>query len=153
MLSSQERVGRILKVLHPEMFEDLAVTHRETLKDPKYVQIIFDSVKENFPIEDEFNCMLLFIASCYQLYEPLSFFFLPGEGVSAKLPAGVRDEMSRCLNFNNPEMVNAYKGYCDSPMKPNNNGVVKPFYKKVMTVVDLFEPFSIHKDSQYKLFA
>jgi len=154
-MSPQELLGRVTMQSDPEKARLIISQFRNTLKDPRYVQDIFNQVNEGFPDEDLDTRKLLFIGVVYQLYQPLSYLRRKEDGkASGKLPVGVRDEMQRCLQVNNPETINALKIYCEPWLKPENNGVIRPFKQKVMSVVEKFKCFSIHADdTQFNLFA
>ncbi|RZK75185.1 MAG: hypothetical protein EOO85_14235 [Pedobacter sp.] len=148
-------IGRVFSQNNPEEARSIVTQFRRTLKDPKHVQAIYESIQEGFADEPEENRKLIFIATCYQLFQPLSYLRKKEDGkASGKLPVGVRDEMQRVLQVNNPETINALKVYVEAPMLPNSNGVVRPFKQKVMSVVERFKCFSIHADdTQFNLFA
>lgn len=157
-MTQSEIIGRVLLQANPEMAREYAVKFRRTLNDPKYVQAIYDQVQSDLASESAEDRKDVFVATVYQLYQPLSFLRCKDkdkEGKAlGKLPVGVRDEMQRCIGANNPETVNAIKSFVEAPMKPESNGVVRPFKEKVMNVVEKFKCFSIHADdSQFKLFA
>lgn len=154
MLHKDVLIGRVFSQSNPEMARTIVSQFRNTLKDPKHVSSIWDNVQEAFAEEDEHNRKLIFIGVIYQLYQPLSFLRRKEDGkASGKLPLGVRDEMQRCLQVNNPETVNALKIYVEPFLKPESNGVIRPFKVKVMSVVEQFKCFSIHADDhQYNLF-
>ncbi|MDQ1139457.1 hypothetical protein [Pedobacter agri] len=153
MLSSQEIIGRVYSQSNPEEARTIVSQFRRTLKDPALVQKVFDYVEQHFSDEDLDVRKLIFIGSVYQLYQPLSFLRRKDDDkASGKLPVGVRDEMQRCLQVNNPETINALKVYVEAPMLPNSNGVVRPFKQKVMSIVERFKCYSIHKeDTQFTL--
>jgi len=153
MLSSQEIIGRVYSQSNPEEARAIVTQFRRTLKDPKFVSDIFSKVNEVFADEDYDTRKLIFIATTYQLYQPLSYLRRKNDDkASGKLPVGVRDEMQKCLQVNNPETINALKTYVEAPMLPNSNGVIRPFKQKVMSVVEKFKVFSIHADDhQYSL--
>ena len=155
MLSSQEIIGRVFSQSNPEEARTIVSQFRRTLKDPALVQKVFDYVEQHFGEETEDVRKLIFIGSVYQLYQPLSFLRRKDDDkASGKLPVGVRDEMQRCLKVNNPETINALKYYCEPQLKPESNGVIRPFKVKVMSIVEAFKPFSINKeDTQFNLFA
>lgn len=146
-------IGRVYAQNNPEQARDIVTQFRRTLLNPKYVEKIFNQIQESFSDETEENRKLIFIATCYQLFQPLSYLRKKEDGkASGKLPIGVRDEMQRMLNVNNPESINALKVYVEAPMLPNSNGVIRPFKQKVMSIVERFKCFSIHADdSQFKL--
>jgi hypothetical protein len=150
MLSPQEIIGRVYSASNPEHAKEIVTQFRRILKDPKYVPSIFDQVNESFADEDYETRKLIFIATTYQLYQPLSYLRRKNDDkVSGKLPVGVRDKMQECLGVNNPETINALKTYVEAPMLPNSNGVIRPFKQKVMSVVERFKCFSIHADDHY----
>lgn len=146
-------VGRVFAQTNPEEARVIVSQFRKTLKDPELVQKIFEFVEHNFSEETKDIRKLIFIGSVYQLYQPLSFLRRKEDDkASGKLPIGVRDEMQRCLQVNNPETINALKYYCEPFLKPESNGVTRPFKVKVMSIVEAFKPFSINKeDTQYQL--
>lgn len=149
-MSPQEILGRVTMQSDPDKARLIISQFRNTLKDPKFVQSIYDQVQEAFSGEDDENRKLIFIACTYQLYQPLSYLRRKEDGkASGKLPVGVRDEMQRVLQVNNPETINALKVYVEAPMLPNSNGVIRPFKEKVMSVVEKFKCFSIHADDHY----
>lgn len=154
MLSHQEIIGRVYSQTNPELARDIVTQFRRTLTNPKYVEQIYAQVNEFFQDESHETRKLIFIATCYQLYQPLSYLRRKSDDkASGKLPIGVRDEMQRCLQVNNPETINALKQYVESPMKPDSNGVIRPFKQKVMSIVERFKCYSVNADdSQYKLF-
>lgn len=154
MLHKDVLIGRVFSQSNPELARTIVSQFRNTLKDPRYVQDIFDQVQEGFSDEDEHNRKLIFIATVYQLYQPLSYLRRKEDDkASGKLPIGVRDEMQRVLAVNNPETINALKQYTEPTMKPESNGVIRPFKQKVMSIVEKFKCFSIHADDhQYNLF-
>lgn len=118
------------------------------LKKVKFVEQIYNTVQEVFADDTFENRRLIFIAVCYQVYQPLSYL----DQAAGKLPAGVRDEMSRCLSFVNPEMVNHYKTFTEPWLKPFNTGPERPFKTKVMSIVERFKAYSINaEDTQYSL--
>lgn len=127
--------------------------YRPVLRRTHYVQDIFNVVEDEFSNESSENRRLIFIATVYQLYQPLSFLEDKSDRrAKGKLPSGVRDEMARCLGFINSEMINHHKAYVEPYMKPDNNGVQRPFKAKVMSIVERFRCFSIHNvDTQFKL--
>ncbi|WP_443945577.1 hypothetical protein ACJVDH_00265 [Pedobacter sp. AW1-32] len=153
MLSSQEIIGRVFSQSNPDEARTIVTQFRRTLKDPALVQKVFEYVEANFSQETKDIRKLIFIGSVYQLYQPLSFLRRKDDDkASGKLPVGVRDEMQRCLQVNNPETINALKVYAEPFLKPESNGVVRPFKVKVMSIVEAFKPFSINKDdTQYQL--
>jgi hypothetical protein len=152
-MSPQEILGRVLMQTEPEKARSIVSQFRNTLKNPKYVCVIHEQVQSVFADEDQEARKLIFIAVVYQLYQPLSYLRRKEDDkASGKLPTGVRDEMQRCLGVNNPETINALKVYVESPMKPDSNGVIRPFRQKVMAVCDLFKVHSIHADdTQFQL--
>lgn len=153
MLTHSEIIGRVLSQSNPEMARSIISQFRNTLKNPKYVEEIFKAVQSEFADESDENKRLIFIATVYQLYQPLSYLRRKEDDkASGKLPIGVRDEMQKCLAFVNPEMINHHKYYVEPQMKPESNGVSRPFKSKVMSVVERFKCFSIHADdTQFKL--
>ncbi|RZJ92464.1 MAG: hypothetical protein EOO20_01780 [Chryseobacterium sp.] len=155
MLSHSEIIGRVLSQSNPEMARDIVSQFRRTLKDPALVSKIFCYIQNEFAEEESDIRRLIFIGAIYQLYQPLSFLRRKEDDkASGKLPIGVRDEMQKCLEFVNPEMVSHFKSYIEPAMKPDSNGVVRPMKVKVMRVVEAFKPFSINKeDTQYQLFS
>lgn len=149
-MSPQEILGRVTMQSDPEKARLVISQFRNTLKDPRHVEQIFVQVQDAFSDETEDNRKLLFIGIVYQLYQPLSYLRRKEDGkASGKLPIGVRDEMQRCLQVNNPETINALKIYVEPFLKPESNGVVRPFKQKVMSVVEKFKCFSIHADDHY----
>jgi hypothetical protein len=155
MLSSQEIIGRVYSQSNPEEARTIVSQFRRTLKDPGLVKKVFEYVESNFTDDDLEIRKLIFIGSVYQLYQPLSFLRRKDDDkASGKLPVGVRDEMQKCLQVNNPETINSLKYYCEPFLKPESNGVIRPFKVKVMSIVEAFKPFSINKDdTQFNLFA
>ena len=146
-------IGRVFSQNNPEQAREIVTQFRRTLLNPVHVEQIFNQVNESFADEDFETRKLIFIATTYQLYQPLSYLRKKEDGkASGKLPVGVRDEMQRVLQVNNPETINALKVYVEAPMLPNSNGVIRPFKQKVMSVVERFKCFSIHADdTQFKL--
>lgn len=152
--TERERIlGRVFMQMDYSKAIDTLKQFRPMLNKPNHVQDIFQEVQAQFQEETPENRRLIFIACIYQIYQPLSF--LEGKEdkkAQGKLPAGVRDEMSRCLEFNNPEMTSHFKKFTESWMKPFNSGPERPFRSKVMSIVERFRQFSIHKDdTQYQL--
>jgi hypothetical protein len=141
-------IGRAFLQMDGQKAADILRKFQPMLCKSKYVEQIFAAVQEQFQDETYENRRLIFIATVYQVYQPLSFL----DQTAGKLPAGIRDEMSRCLGFNNPEMVNHFKTFCEPQMKPFNNGPERPFKVKVMEIVERFRPYSIIQDDyQFKL--
>lgn len=126
---------------------------RPLLNKPTFVSKIFEAVQTDFADETPENRRLIFIATTYQAYQPLSFLEdKQDKKAQGKLPTGVRDEMARCLSFTNSEMINHFKTFCEPHMKPDNNGVERPFKAKVMSIIEKFKCYSIHADElQYSL--
>ena len=135
-------IGRAFLQMDHKKAADILNQFRPMLGHTKYVEQIFLVVQSQFQNESFENRRLIFIATVYQVYQPLSFL----DHAAGKLPAGVRDEMSRCLGFNNPEMVNHFKTFCEPQMKPFNTGPERPFKVKVMEIVERFRQFSIIQD-------
>ena len=152
-MKDAEILGRVLVQTDYERSQAILAKFRRMAKDPKYVEHLYNEVQTVHEEETQEERRLIFIALTYQIYSPLSYLHNKADGkASGKLPAGVRDEMSKCLGFVNPEMINFHKSYTKPGMKPYNNGVDRPFYAKVMNLVDRFKPLSINKnDSQFKL--
>lgn len=148
-----EILGRVIMQTEPEKARAIVSQFRHTLRNPKYVSQIWESVQSTFDQEDYETQKLIFIATCYQLYQPLSYLRRKEDDkASGKLPVGVREQMQLCLQVNNPETINALKTYVESPMKPESNGVVRPFREKVMSVCELFRVYSVHaEDTQFNL--
>ncbi|SMC52660.1 hypothetical protein [Pedobacter nyackensis] len=149
-----ERIlGRVFMQMDYGKAIDTLKQFRPMLKAASHVSNIYSEVQEQFLDESPENRRLIFIACVYQIYQPLSF--LEGKEdkkAQGKLPAGVRDEMSRCLEFNNPEMTSHFKKFTESWMKPFNSGPERPFRTKVMSIVERFKAYSIHKDdTQFSL--
>lgn len=147
-------IGRYQKQADPEKSRAILSRFKPMLKNPKHVEAIFHAVQEVYSDETWENRRLLFIASVYQSYQPLSYLQSKEDGKAAgKLPPGVRDEMARCLSFQNPEMANHFKSFTESWMKPEDNGMTRPFKVKVMAIVDRFKSLSIKpEDHQYQMF-
>lgn len=152
--TERERIlGRVFMQMDYGTAMETLKQFRPMLKKSDHVQAIHQAVQEQFCQETPEDRRLIFIASCYQVYQPLSFF----EGkedkkAQGKLPAGVREEMSRCLEFNNPEMTSHFKRFTEAWMKPFNSGPERPFRTKVMSIVERFKQYSIHADdTQYSL--
>lgn len=147
-------IGRVLLQSDYAAAESILNKFRPMLKHVKHVAEIFKSVQEQFPEDTNENRRLIFIGVVYQAYQPLSYLENRSDNrVLGKLPTGVRDEMSRLLGFNNPELVNHFKVFTESQMKPFNNGPERPFKVKVMEIVERFKCFSINEDDfQPKLF-
>lgn len=147
-------IGRYQKQADPEKSRAILSRFKPMLKNPKHVEAIFHAVQEVYSDETWENRRLLFIASVYQSYQPLSYLQSKEDGKAAgKLPPGVRDEMARCLEYKNPEMCNFLKGYTEPQMKPDNNGVPRPFQAKVISVLERFKAFSVKaEDHQFNLF-
>jgi len=152
-MTKAEIIGRVISYTDPERADEIVKKYRKMLKKPKYVEKIYEEVYEMYSEETMEDKRQIFIATIYQIYQPLSYLENKEDGKAAgKLPPGIRDEMARCLGFVNPEMCNHYKTFTEAPMKPESNGVVRPFKVKVMDVVERFKPYSIHADdTQYKL--
>lgn len=141
-------IGRVLLQTDHSTADAILSQFRPMLRKTKFVEKIYNEVQNVFINETFENRRLIFIATIYQVYQPLSFL----DEAAGKLPAGVRDEMARCLGFNNPEMCNHYKQFVEPPMKPYNTGPERPFKTKVMQIVERFKCFSINiEDSQFKL--
>ena len=148
-------VGRV--VMHSDYSTAQNILRQFTpmLKKAKFVEQIYAAVQSEFSEESYENRRLIFIATVYQVYQPLSF--LPTskrddqktKQAAGKLPAGVRDEIARCLGFNNPEMSSHYKQFCEPQMKPFNTGPERPFKTKVMQIVERFRSYSINPDDHY----
>lgn len=152
--TERERIlGRVFMQMDYTTAIDTLKQFRPMLKKAEHVSSIFNAVEEQFQDDTAENRRLIFIAVCYQVYQPLSF--LEGKEdnkAQGKLPAGVRDEMSKCLEFNNPEMTSHFKRFTEAWMKPFNSGPERPFRTKVMSIVERFRAFSIHADElQYSL--
>lgn len=152
--TERERIlGRVFLQMDYGKANEVLKQFRPMLSKPTHVAQIFEAVQDQFQDEAPEDRRLIFIASCYQIYQPLSF--LEGKEdnkAQGKLPAGVRDEMSRCLEFNNPEMASHFKRFTEAWMKPFNTGPERPFRTKVMAIVERFKAFSMHKDdTQYQL--
>jgi hypothetical protein len=152
-------LGRIFLATEQERASELIKQFRPMLRSPRHVKSIFTAVNHEFADETPENRRLIFIACIYQSYQPLSF--LPAikseenrtRQAAGKLPAGVRDEMSRCLGFNNPEMCSHFKTQTESPMKPFNTGPERPFRIKVMSIIKKFKKYSINTDDhQFEMF-
>lgn len=151
-------VGRVLMHSDYSTAQNILKQFTPMLKKTKFVEQIYAAVQSEFSEESYENRRLIFIATVYQVYQPLSF--LPTskrddhktKQAVGKLPAGVRDEMARCLSFNNPEMVNHFKTFAEPQMKPFNTGPERPFKTKVMQIVERFKVYSINEsDYQYNL--
>ena len=152
-MTKAEILGRVTMQSDPDRAKAILSQFKNTLRDPKYVCPIHTRVQEVFHDEDAETKKLIFIAVVYQLYQPLSYLRRKEDDkASGKLPVGVRDEMQRCLGVNNPETINALKTYTEPYLKPESNGVVRPFKQKVMSVCELFKVHSIHaEDTQFNL--
>lgn len=153
--TERERIlGRVFMQMDYGKAIDTLKQFRPMLNKPSYVTHIFQAVQTEFENETPENRRLIFIACVYQIYQPLSF--LEGKEdkkAQGKLPTGVRDEMSKCLEFNNPEMTSHFKRFTEAWMKPFNSGPERPFRTKVMEIVERFKVYSIHKDdTQFQLF-
>ena len=139
--------GRIwAKVNYQEYSEHLNKV-QPILRSKKYVERIFNEVQLlDEPSERRRD---IFISAVYQAYRPATYV---ASGV-AKLPAGIRDEMTRLLQFNNPEMINHFRDQWSPAMNPYSTGPERPFRAKVMEIVEKFRQFSINPaDHQYNLF-
>ena len=153
-MTRTEIVGRVLFQSDYNTAENILSQFRPMLKKPHFVEQIFNAVQEQFAEETPENRRLIFIGVTYQIYQPLSFLENKQDKRAAgKLPAGVRDEIARCLGFVNSEMANHYKAQVEPWLKPFNNGPERPFKVKVMSVVEKFKCYSINpEDFQPKLF-
>jgi hypothetical protein len=148
-------LGRIFLATEQERASELIKQFRPMLRSPRHVKSIFTAVNHEFADETPENRRLIFIACVYQSYQPLSF--LPAikseenrtRQAAGKLPVGVRDEMSRCLGFNNPEMASHFKQFTEPQMKPFNTGPERPFKLKVMSIIAKFKVHSINADDHY----
>ena len=154
-MSPYEIVGRYYSQFNPEHFKEIELDYTGILKNPKYVPQIQKAIFDNYQEESDKSKNELFVATCYQLYAPLSYLRKKQDKKAiAKLPVGVRDEIQKCLGCNNPESVNSEKGYVESYMRPFNNGVTPPFKKKVMDVVETFKCYSNNPCfTQFNLFS
>lgn len=152
-MTRAEIIGRVLFQTDFMKADAILTQYRPMLRKPSYVEQIYNAVQSVFPDESHENRRLIFIATVYQVYQPLSFLEdKTDRKAQGKLPAGVRDEMARCLEFVNPEMINHHKAYVEPQMKPEDNGVQRPFKAKVMSIVERFKCYSINaSDTQYQL--
>lgn len=123
------------------------------LVQQKFVERIYNEVQIVHENETAENRRLIFIATCYQIYCPISYLKVAkGERTAGKLPQGIRDEIKRCLGFASAEMVNHYRSFTEPQMRPFNNGPERPFKIKVETVIEKFKQFSIRpEDTQCEL--
>lgn len=146
-------IGRVLLQSDYSAAQSILSNFRPLLKKPLYVERIFNAVQNEFPDDTPENRKLIFIATVYQAYQPLSFLENKSDKRAAgKLPTGVRDEIARCLGFVNSEMANHFKAQAEPFMKPFNNGPERPFKVKVMEIIEKFRCFSINpEDTQFKL--
>jgi len=138
--------GRIWAKLHYDEYLDCMSKVKPTLRNPRYVKMIWDEVNA---LDAEFEKKRdLFVAAVYQAYAPASYV---SEGV-AKLPPGVRDEVATVLSFVNANLASHYKKQWAPAMNPFNNGPERPFRAAVMAVVEKFKKFSINTDEiQYRM--
>lgn len=152
-MTQAEIIGRVIMQTDYQKSESILQYFKPMLRHTKYVEQIFHSVQSEFSQETSENRRLIFIAVVYQVYQPLSFLENKTDKRAAgKLPAGVRDEIARCLNFTNSEMANHFKTFTEAQMKPFNNGPERPFKQKVMSIVERFKCFSINtSDTQFKM--
>jgi len=152
-MTDAEILGRVTMQTDVDKAQAILSKFRKMAVAPKHVEHIYNDVQSVYSEESYEERRLIFIATIYQIYQPLTYLQKKSDGKACgKLPPGVRDEMARCLQFVNSEMINFHKEYTEPHMKPYNNGVQRPFYAKVMVLVDRFKPYSINaSDSQFKL--
>jgi hypothetical protein len=153
-MTKAEIIGRVTMQTDYEKSSAILDKYRSMAKKPKYVEHLYRDVQSIYADESSENRKLIFIAVCYQVYQPLCFLHKKEDGkASGKLPTGVRDEMAKCLGFASSEMINHHKTQCSSWMKPEfTNGVERPFKQKVMLLVERFKPYSMNaSDTQFKL--
>lgn len=156
-MNKSEIVGKYLRATTPLDAERIVSEFTAVLRDPSLVERIFNHIEDNYPHEEREHRRLLFIGSVYQAFQPLSYLpRIKGDSETAqaagKLPPGVRDEIKRCLGLANAESVNAYKYYTEPMLKPESNGVVRPFKVCVMNIVDQFRCYSSDKNVlQFKM--
>ena len=157
MLTQDVIAGRFIIATRPSEAYEIVQQFLPKAKHPRFVQHIYTDATSLFSDLGVNELRSLFVATVYQLYQPLSFLSKitdDGERACGKLPQGVRDEMARLAGYQSSEMINYVKEGITPFMKPQPKGTPeRPFRQKVMLLVDRFLPYSINpNDSQTKLF-
>lgn len=140
MVNRDTIAGRIWARLNYSEYSNAMNKVKPMLRDKKYVKQIFEAVQALDETEDKKRD--LFIACVYQAYCPESYV----DSNVAKLPWGIRDEISTCLGFSSAELVNHFREQMSPAMKPFNNGPDRPFRTKVLEIVEQFRKYSIIVD-------
>lgn len=128
--------GRALAQLDYEAFSSIMQDVIPMLEDKSHIEAIYASVQTEFASEEDYMRKVLFVATIYDCYCPGSFF---AKSIM-KMPAGIRDEVSKCMGYENPEMVN----YFVDRAKPFLKFREKSFGQKVAHIKEMFKQYSLN---------
>lgn len=127
-------IGKALAQYDINLYTAIKRSVTPMLKDPVHIAGIYQAILQTFPDIDDYTRKMLFISTVYDCYCPGSYLHTS----IMKMPPGIREEIRKVANFNNPEMVNYFQSRSQAHMKFRN----RAFGLKVNQIKAHFVKFS-----------